>query len=80
MSTEKHNLANEFPEFKEQIHNLKLSNNHFKKLFEEYELTDKEVYRIEQKVETASEAYEEELKKKRLKLKDELFHILKLAS
>ena len=34
MIGEKHDLAHELPEFKEKIHELKLSNRHFQKLFD----------------------------------------------
>jgi hypothetical protein len=77
MLGEHHHLANEFPEFRERIHELKLSDAHFAKLYEEYEELDKEIIRIEEEIETPSDAYTEELKKKRLLLKDELFSILK---
>ncbi|MGD8514682.1 MAG: DUF465 domain-containing protein [Granulosicoccaceae bacterium] len=77
MLGEHHHLANEFPEFRDRIHELKLSDAHFAKLYEEYEELDKEIIRIEEEIETPSDAYTEELKKKRLLLKDELFSILK---
>jgi len=32
-----HPLVKEFPEYKEQIHNLKMTNNNFSKLMKEYE-------------------------------------------
>ena len=76
---EHHDLVHELPEFREKIHELKVSNNHFAKLFDEYHEVDHEVRRIEQEVETPSDEYTEELKKKRLHLKDELFTMLKQA-
>ena len=39
-----HPLVKEFPEYKEQIHNLKMTNNHFSKLMKEYEEVDKHIY------------------------------------
>lgn len=77
MPIQDHNLHAEFPEYKELIHELKESDNHFRRLFDEYDAIDKEVHRIEQGVETPSDDYTEECKKKRLALKDELFGILK---
>ena len=77
MFGEHHGLAHEFPELKEQIHSLKVSNPHFARLFEEYEDIDKEIYRIEEQIENTSDTYMEDLKKKRLKLKDELYAMLK---
>lgn len=79
MFGEHHDLAHEFPELKEQIHNLKVSNAHFARLFEEYENLDKEIYRIEEQIENTSDTYMEDLKKKRLKVKDELYAMLKQA-
>ncbi len=79
MQGEHHDLVHELPEFREKIHELKVSNSHFAKLFDEYHEVDHEVRRIEQEVETPSDEYTEELKKKRLYLKDELFAMLKQA-
>jgi hypothetical protein len=79
MQGEHHDLVHELPEFREKIHELKVSNNHFAKLFDEYHEVDHEVRRIEQEVETPSDEYTEELKKKRLHLKDELYSILNQA-
>jgi len=79
MQGEHHDLIHELPEFREKIHELKVSDNHFTKLFDEYHEVDHEVRRIEQEIETPSDEYTEELKKKRLLLKDELLAILKQA-
>ena len=40
----KHPLTEEFPEFAEKIHQLKTENEHFKKLFDEYDEVDHEIY------------------------------------
>lgn len=79
MFGEHHDLLHELPEFRDQIHEMKISNAHFAKLFDEYHEVDHEVRRIEQGVETPSDDYTEELKKKRLALKDELYKMLKAA-
>lgn len=76
---ENHSLANELPEYKEQIHDLKMNNNHFHKLFVEYNDIDHEIHRIEEGVENTADEYLEGLKKKRLHLKDEMFNMLKAA-
>lgn len=76
MPIENHSLANELPEFKERIHELKIENMHFHKLFNEYHDVDKEVHRIEEGIENTSDDYLESLKKKRLNLKDQLFDML----
>lgn len=77
MPIEKHDLHHEFPEFNDEIHELKMNNNHFNRLFKEYHELDHEVNRIEQGVENTSDDYLEQLKKKRLDLKDNLFGMLK---
>ncbi len=77
--SEHHNLINEFPEYKERIHELKLTDRHFSGLFDEYHTVDREISRIEQGVETPSDTYTEDLKKKRLHLKDELYRLLQAA-
>ncbi|MCK5640335.1 MAG: DUF465 domain-containing protein [Gammaproteobacteria bacterium] len=77
MLGEHHDLAHEFPEYKERIHDLKMSDLHFAKLYQEYEKLDKEIYRIEQQIETPSDEYTEQLKKKRALLKDKLYALLK---
>lgn len=76
MSIENHSLANELPEFKERIHQLKIENMHFHKLFNEYHDVDKEIHRIEEGVETTADEYLDGLKKQRLNLKDQLFDML----
>lgn len=77
MSVEKHDLLHELPEYREQIHTLKTGNAHFARLFEEYHDVDREVRRIETGVAASSDEYLEGRKKQRLKLKDELYAMLR---
>ncbi|MDO8177570.1 MAG: YdcH family protein [Undibacterium sp.] len=79
MQVEHHSLAAEFPEFKNQIHELKQSDAHFSKLFAEYDDADKAVNRAENGVENLSDAALETLKKVRIVLKDQLFQLLQAA-
>lgn len=76
MLGEKHDLIHELPEYKEGIHELKMSNAHFAKLFKEYHELDHEVLRIEEGVETPTDNFLEGRKKKRLNLKDKLLKML----
>ncbi|MEO8002548.1 MAG: YdcH family protein [Arenimonas sp.] len=71
-----HPLILEFPEFREKIHALKISDKHFSNLFEEYEIVDKAVVRIENGIEPNTDSYLEEQKKNRLHLKDQLYAML----
>lgn len=71
-----HDLATEFPELKDKIHELKTSNAHFSRLFERYQEIDKQITRSENRIELMSNEEEETLRKERLKLKDELYSML----
>jgi uncharacterized protein YdcH (DUF465 family) len=73
---EHHPLILEFPEFREKIHELKMSDKHFSNLFESYEEVDKAVVRMENGNEPNTDDYLEEQKKARLHLKDQLYAIL----
>lgn len=77
MSLEKHDLIHEMPEAKEAIHQLKTSNNHFAKLFEEYHEVDHAVHRFETGAENCSDEHLENLKKQRLSLKDQLVGMIR---
>lgn len=73
---EKHDLHHEFPEYHDRIHELKTSNSHFARLFEEYHDINREILKIEEGAENTSDEYLEALKKKRLLHKDELYRII----
>ena len=70
-------LATEFPELKEKIHTLKVTNRHFSRLYDEYCDISKHIHLAESRVELLSETAEEALRKKRLTLKDELYTMLR---
>jgi len=76
MLNEKHDLVHELPEHRETIHELKMSNQYFSRLFDEYHQVDHEVHRIETGVETTSDDYLDDKKRQRLQLKDQLFQII----
>jgi hypothetical protein len=71
-----HDLKHEFPELEGKIHELKISNNHFKKLFDEYHDANKEIHRIESGAEATTDEVLTALRKQRLHLKDELYTML----
>ena len=79
MINEKHDLVHELPEHRDTIHNLKMTNNHFARLFDEYHEVDHEIHRIETGVENTADEYLEVKKKQRLNLKDELFQMIQNA-
>ncbi|MCC3303701.1 YdcH family protein [Sneathiella sp. HT1-7] len=72
MSHVPHELAEEFPESKDQIHSLTQSDAHFAKLAEEYHSINREIHRIETNVEPADEGFEKQLRRQRLALKDQI--------
>ncbi len=76
MLGEKHDLHHEFPEYSDRIHELKVGNPHFAKMFDDYHEIEHEVRRIEEGVENTSDVYLEDLKKKRLHLKDALYRMI----
>ncbi len=77
MFGEQHDLHHEFPEYEQKIHDLKMTNGHFKRLFKEYDDLAHQMTRIQQEIETPSDEVVEELKVKRLHLKDQLYQMLK---
>jgi hypothetical protein len=79
MTIEHHDLVHELPEYREQIHTLKVENAHFARLFNEYHEVTKEVERMEAEIEPVATKTEEEYKLKRLQLKDQLYAMLKEA-
>lgn len=72
-----HDLLTEFPEYKERIEEMKKNNPEFAQLYEQYDALDLEIYNIEEQIETPSDDYTEELKMKRVQLKDQLYAMLK---
>jgi uncharacterized protein YdcH (DUF465 family) len=72
-----HKIGEEFPEYREQIHVLKMSNAHFAGLFDQWETIDKRIARAESRIELMSQEEEEVLRKQRLALKDELYSMLR---
>lgn len=79
MSVEHHDLHHEFPELGERIHELKVSNAHFRRLFDEYHDLTREIEKMEDEVTPVATHVEEEAKKRRLHLKDELYTMLTAA-
>ena len=77
MIIERHDLHHEFPEFSDEIRHLKMNDAHFARLFKEYHQFDQEIHHIEQGSENTSDEYLEQKKNHRLRLKDELFTIIK---
>jgi uncharacterized protein YdcH (DUF465 family) len=75
---EKHDLLHEFPDYQDKIHELKMHDQHFKNLFDEYDELEHEIRRLNTGVELGSDAVIHAKKAKLLHIKDALF--AKLAS
>ena len=76
MSHTPHELAEEFPDKIETMHDLKLKDAHFSKLFDEYHEVNRAVHRAETRVDTIDEMAEEDLRKQRIALKDEIWSMI----
>ncbi|PHP67870.1 hypothetical protein CSC94_04100 [Zhengella mangrovi] len=76
MSHVPHELAEEFPEHVDKMHELKTSNAHFAKLFDEYHDVNRAIHRAETDVEPTDDFHMEDMRKQRLRLKDEIYGIL----
>ncbi len=72
-----HGLHEEFPQATDRISKLKIGDGHFARLADRYEHVNREIHRIEAEVEPASDETLEDLKKQRLKLKDEIAAMLR---
>ena len=68
-----------FPEYRALISQLKQEDAHFAKVFEEHNELDHEIIRLEQDPVTSGLDDIEVLKRKKLKLKEELYNMLKRA-
>jgi len=77
MELERHrDLAHEFPELKSRIHELKLDSPEFRHRYAEYQELDDAIHRIELDIDTPSDDYTEQLKRRRALLKDQLYGML----
>ncbi|MEC8195328.1 MAG: DUF465 domain-containing protein [Pseudomonadota bacterium] len=77
MSNTPHELAAEFPEFVEKMHDLKVSDAHFAKMADEYHELNRKVHAAETNVAPREELAEVDLRKRRGALKDEIYAYLK---
>lgn len=71
-----HDLIHEFPELRDKIHELKLNNHHFRNLFDEYHKLDHLIHSAETNTEPTNDEHLNEMRLKRVHLKDELYKIL----
>ncbi|RVT85792.1 DUF465 domain-containing protein [Rhodobacteraceae bacterium CCMM004] len=72
MSHTPHELAEEFPDKVERIHQLRSEDPHFARLADEYHEVNRAIHRAETNVEPCDQFEEERMRKQRMKLKDEI--------
>lgn len=73
---EKHDLLHEFPQHRDKILELQKQSNRFRKLSEEYHETDTDIHRIEEGETPTTDEHLNELRMKRVHLKDSLYKML----
>ena len=71
-----HDLAHEFPHLVGKMRSLKLSSSRFLHLFNEYDEVNNSITKLEQDGLVIGDEAFENLKKKRLKIKDDIYHML----
>ena len=76
MSNAPNDLAEDFPDKTDKIRELKLNNNRFARLYDEYNELNRTIHRVETRVEPTTEDVEEDLKRRRVRLKDEILAML----
>lgn len=69
-----------FPEYRDQINQLKISDLNFVRLFEKHNSLDQKIRHMEAHIEPSTHEEIEQLKKEKLLIKDALYNILKKAS
>jgi uncharacterized protein len=76
MSNAPNDLLEDFPDKRDRIHQLKTSDNRFARLYDEYNELNRTIHRVETRVEPQTDEAEEELKRRRLQIKDEIMAML----
>jgi uncharacterized protein len=72
-----HDLAHEFPQYVQKMRELRASDPRFASLFSQYDADNQAIATYERGVGSISDEDLEKLKKKRLKVKDQIHQILK---
>jgi uncharacterized protein YdcH (DUF465 family) len=72
-----HDLDHEFPEYAARMHELGDRNDRLAVLFQEYNQVNGEIVDIEENDRPFQDFEFEEMKKKRLRIKDEIYRILR---
>lgn len=76
MTRTPHASIEDLPEMTDRVHEPKTTDDSFVRLVEEYHEVNRAIHRIETRAEPASEDAEAALKRRRLRLKDEIASML----
>ena len=76
MANTPHELAEEFPEHISKMRFLRETDGHFHRLWEEYHEINRAIHRAETDIEPADDFHMEDMRKKRMRLKDEIYGML----
>lgn len=71
-----HDLAHDFPQLIGKIRSLKLSSSRFLHLFNDYDTINNAIIKLEQDGSAIGDVAMEDMKKKRLKIKDDIYQML----
>lgn len=77
MLGETHDLVHEFPEYEAKIGQLRQSDGDFKGLMDEYDQLDAQIRKLEELGQPVCDETLEDMKRKRVNLKDRLYQTLR---
>lgn len=80
MSNTPHTLQEEFPGEGQKMTGLKVANAHFARLLEEYDEVNDKVHRAETRLDLITGEEEEDLRRQRSRLKDEIARMLRATA
>lgn len=80
MSHTPHELADDFPQDKDRIQEMKRVSPHFAKLANRYHEINRSIHRMEERIEPVTDATEFALRRERMMLKDQLYSMLQPGS
>jgi uncharacterized protein len=76
MYVEHHDLDHEFPKLHDVMEELKVHNDRFRTMFDEYNRLTDEIERLEEEDVPVDDFTIETMKKKRVRLKDQIYHMV----
>ncbi|MHA7857374.1 MAG: YdcH family protein [Henriciella sp.] len=80
MSHTPHELADDFPQDKDRIREMRRTSPHFAKLADRYHEINRTIHRMEERIEPVADKTEFALRRERMMLKDQLYAMLQPGS